>query len=86
MPYRYKCTLVIGATSGIGAALADTILGETSGKVIGAGRRRERLDTWLDKHGSERVSGVTVDLTDLASLEGFANRCGLDNRGQSILG
>ncbi|KAJ8494617.1 hypothetical protein ONZ51_g2202 [Trametes cubensis] len=66
-----KCVLVLGATSGIGRALALAIhdLG-TRPTVIVAGRRQERLDE-LAKQG-ERIKTARVDInTSENELRGF---------------
>ncbi|PSR75935.1 hypothetical protein PHLCEN_2v8849 [Hermanssonia centrifuga] len=57
-----KCVLVVGATAGIGRALALAIHDLPSKPtVIVAGRRQERLDELCPK--SERIKGVQVDVT-----------------------
>ncbi|KAI0375347.1 NAD-P-binding protein [Pilatotrama ljubarskyi] len=57
-----KCVLVLGATSGIGRALALAIHGlESKPTVIVSGRRQERLDE-LSKQG-ERIRTARVDIT-----------------------
>lgn len=68
-----KCMLVVGATAGIGRALALAIHGLPSKPVVVvAGRRQERLDE-LTKQ-SERIKSVRVDLTSSRdSLKTFAN-------------
>ncbi|KAJ3555550.1 hypothetical protein NM688_g2518 [Phlebia brevispora] len=67
-----KCVLVIGATAGIGRALALAIHDLPSKPtVIVAGRRQERLDE-LTKT-SDRIVGIRVDVTmDRAALKDFA--------------
>ena len=70
MPFQYKNTLVIGATSGIGAAMADRLIQEGS-KVIAVGRRQDRLDDFVDKHGSEKASAVKFDITNRQNMDGF---------------
>lgn len=68
-----KCILVVGATAGIGRALALAIHDLPSKPVVVvAGRRQERLDE-LTKQ-SERIKSVRVDLTSSRdSLRTFAN-------------
>jgi NADP-dependent 3-hydroxy acid dehydrogenase YdfG len=73
--FNYTKILLIGATSGIGHALAEKILHERpSAKLIVVGRRQERLDEFVQKWGKERVEGVAFDVTDLGGIEGFAEK------------
>lgn len=45
MPFDYKTIVVIGATSGIGRAIAERLPSiPSSPTVIAVGRRQERLD------------------------------------------
>ncbi|KAL7619668.1 hypothetical protein AAE478_010209 [Parahypoxylon ruwenzoriense] len=71
----YKKALIIGATSGIGEALAAKLLSEGT-SVIVTGRRRERLDTFIAAHsGSSTAATVTaipVDITQLSEIPSFA--------------
>ncbi|RYP21872.1 hypothetical protein DL765_001948 [Monosporascus sp. GIB2] len=67
----YKKALIIGATSGIGEALAAKLLDEGT-SVIVTGRRQERLDAFLSKHGSTSVSTVALDVTKLSEIPSFA--------------
>jgi NADP-dependent 3-hydroxy acid dehydrogenase YdfG len=70
MTFPYKKVLVIGATSGIGLALAEKILINGS-HVIAVGRRKDHLETLLQKHGAERVSILQFDITDLEDIPSF---------------
>ncbi|KAH8898976.1 NAD(P)-binding protein [Thozetella sp. PMI_491] len=70
MPFQYKCVLLVGATSGIGAAMADKLVLEGS-KVIAVGRRQDRLDAFVAKHGPEKAGAVRYDITDSAGLDAF---------------
>jgi short-subunit dehydrogenase involved in D-alanine esterification of teichoic acids len=67
----YTKALVIGATSGIGEALAAKLLA-TGTSVIVTGRRQERLDAFISKHGSTKASAVAFDVTKLSSIPTFA--------------
>ncbi|RYP93211.1 hypothetical protein DL770_000686 [Monosporascus sp. CRB-9-2] len=67
----YKKALIIGATSGIGEALAAKLLDEGTSVII-AGRRQERLDAFLSKHGSANVSAAALDITKLSKIPSFA--------------
>lgn len=66
-----RCILVIGATAGIGRALALAIHDLPSKPdVIVGGRRKERLDE-LTKT-SDRIKGVQVDVSaNRATLQAF---------------
>lgn len=70
MPFQYKCILLVGATSGIGAALADRFIQEGS-KVIAVGRRQDRLDAFVQKHGQDKASGMCFDITDRGHMDQF---------------
>ncbi|RKL12715.1 hypothetical protein BFJ70_g16119 [Fusarium oxysporum] len=72
MSSPYKRVLLVGATSGIGAELADKFIQEGS-KVIAVGRRQDRLDTFAKKHGAELASGVRYDINDSAGLGDFVD-------------
>ncbi|KAJ3482514.1 hypothetical protein NLG97_g7547 [Lecanicillium saksenae] len=78
MPFPYKAVLLVGATSGIGAGLADRLVQEGS-KVIAVGRRQERLDDFVQKHGAEKVSAIKYDITDRSGLDAFVQRVVKEN-------
>jgi short-subunit dehydrogenase involved in D-alanine esterification of teichoic acids len=67
----YKKALIIGATSGIGKALAAKLL-QTGTSVVVTGRRQERLDDFISEHGSTNASAVAFDITKLPSIPSFA--------------
>jgi short-subunit dehydrogenase involved in D-alanine esterification of teichoic acids len=71
MSFPYKTVLVVGATSGIGLALAEKLLSNGS-HVIAVERRQENLDTLVQKHGKDKVSTVQFDITDLKGIPSFA--------------
>lgn len=72
MPFTYKSVLIVGATSGIGAGLADKLVAEGS-KVIAVGRRQDRLDEFVKKHNSAKAAAIRYDITDNAGLDAFVN-------------
>ena len=74
MSFKYKRTLVIGATSGIGEALASRLVREGS-KVIVVGRRQERLDSFVKSHGADKASAVSFDVTQMEKIPEFAAKC-----------
>jgi NADP-dependent 3-hydroxy acid dehydrogenase YdfG len=63
--------LVTGASSGIGAATARTIVA-CGGSVAMLARRKERLDALRDELG-ERAAPFPCDVTDLEALEATIN-------------
>ncbi|KAL8842028.1 MAG: hypothetical protein Q9176_002966 [Flavoplaca citrina] len=71
MPFPYKRVLVIGATSGIGEALADRIV-EEGASVIVVGRRKENLEAFVHKHGKDRATAVPFDITEMEKIPNFA--------------
>ena len=76
MPFPYKKVLVIGATSGIGEALAARFVKEGS-YVIVVGRRKERLAEFVHKHGNDKASAVPFDITELDKIPPFVTKSDL---------
>ena len=73
MPFPYRHVVMIGATSGIGAAISDRLVQEGS-KVIAVGRRQDRLDDFVSKHGKDKASGVRFDISDRENMDSFVER------------
>ncbi|KAK9422933.1 putative Oxidoreductase DltE [Seiridium unicorne] len=73
MPFTYKTALIVGATSGIGAGLADKFISEGS-KVIAVGRRQDRLDAFVAKHGSSKAAAIKFDVTDSNGIDAFVKQ------------
>ena len=73
MPFQYKKILVIGATSGIGKALASRFVQEGS-FVIVVGRRKENLEAFVHEYGSDKASAVPFDVTDLDKIPNFVTK------------
>lgn len=73
MPFPYKNVLMIGATSGIGAAMADRLIKEGS-KVIAVGRRQDKLDDFVQKHGEAKASAVKYDISDRMNIDSFVEK------------
>ena len=65
-----KTCLITGATAGIGAASARAFVG-AGWRVIGTGRREERLKALQDELGSAFLP-LSVDMQDLGALEDLA--------------
>lgn len=73
MPFQYKKVLVIGATSGIGKALASRIVQEGS-SVVAIGRRKENLEAFVHEHGKNKASAVPFDTTELEKIPDFVTK------------
>ena len=73
MPFPYKKVLVIGATSGIGEAMAARLVREGS-SVIVAGRRKERLVEFVHKYGKDKSSAVPFDITEFEKIPNFVTK------------
>jgi NADP-dependent 3-hydroxy acid dehydrogenase YdfG len=73
MVFPYKHVLFIGATAGIGRALADRFA-ETGVKVTAVGRRQQRLDEFVSKHGTEKASGVAFDISQIEKIPSFVEK------------
>ncbi|KAL9583098.1 MAG: hypothetical protein Q9203_005219, partial [Teloschistes exilis] len=73
MPFQYKTVLMVGATSGIGAAMADRLIHEGS-KVIAVGRRQDKLDDFVSKHGSAKAGAAKFDITDRQGMSSFVGK------------
>ena len=71
MSWSYKHILLIGATAGIGRALADRLVHEGI-KVTAVGRRQSRLDEFVSEHGTHKASVVPFDIGDLDAIPKFA--------------
>jgi serine 3-dehydrogenase len=75
--------LITGATSGIGAAGARRFA-HGGWKVIGTGRRRERLDALAGELGAAFLA-VDLDMRDVAAVEAAADRLPEDFRDVDLL-
>ncbi|KAK4210930.1 putative oxidoreductase DltE [Rhypophila decipiens] len=73
MPFPYKTVLITGATSGIGLALAERMIAGGS-FVIAVGRRKDRLEHLVAKHGADKVAGEAFDIADLAAMPGWVKQ------------
>jgi len=70
MPFQYKKVLVVGATSGIGEALAEKFV-ENGSSVIVVGRRKDKLEAFVHKHGKDKASAVPFDITEMDKIPNF---------------
>lgn len=73
MPFQYKKVLVIGATSGIGNALASRLVQEGS-FVIVVGRRKEKLEAFVHEHGKDKSSACPFDITELEKIPNLVTK------------
>lgn len=73
MQLPYNKVLVLGATSGLGWALAAMFV-ETETSVVVVGRRQEKLDAFKKEFsgGKATVDTAAFDITDLAGIPKFA--------------
>ncbi|MCJ1445068.1 MAG: hypothetical protein MMC23_005573 [Stictis urceolatum] len=67
MSFPYRKVLMTGATSGIGKALT-TRLASNGVHVIATGRRTENLKALQNEYGADKITIMTVDVSDLGSI------------------
>ncbi|KAF2676091.1 short-chain dehydrogenase/ reductase-like protein [Lentithecium fluviatile CBS 122367] len=72
MTLKYNKVLVIGATSGIGLAYAEKVVAEGKRAII-VGRRKENLDAFVEKHGSDNAYPIVFDVTKLDQIPKFVD-------------
>ncbi|KAK1465212.1 hypothetical protein CMEL01_12567 [Colletotrichum melonis] len=70
MPSLYKTALNTGATSGTGYALAERLVANCV-FIIASGRRADRLEQILSKHGSSKVATEIYDVSDIDGMESW---------------
>ena len=63
-----KTALITGATSGFGAAIAERLLAD-GWRIVACGRRRERLQPLIERHGADRVHAAAFDIRDDAAMQ-----------------
>ena len=71
MSFQFKHVLLIGATSGIGKGLADRLV-KGGVKVTAVGRRKNKLDAFVDQHGDSKAKAVAFDIKNLQQIPQFA--------------
>ena len=62
-----KTILITGATAGFGAAAVARFL-DSGWRVIATGRRAERLQALVDRHGGERLHVAAFDIRDADAM------------------
>lgn len=62
-----KTILITGATAGFGAAAVARFV-DSGWRVIATGRRAERLQALLDRHGGERLHVAAFDMRDADAM------------------
>ncbi|CAI6341182.1 unnamed protein product [Periconia digitata] len=70
MSFPYKHVLLIGATSGIGRAMADLFLSQEI-CVTAVGRRQDRLDDFVSKHTTGKATSITFDVANISGIPNF---------------
>ena len=65
-----KRALVLGASRGLGMAIAKSLAAEGT-TVFAAARSRDKIEAWAK--GMENVHPMTLDLSDLASVDAVVN-------------
>jgi short-subunit dehydrogenase len=73
MTFPYKHILIIGATSGVGRAMADHFIAQGL-KVTAVGRRQERLDEFVANHGDNKATGIACDIEKLDGIPALIAR------------
>ena len=63
-----KTVLITGATAGFGAAMARQFA-EAGWRVIGTGRRAERLRALADEYGADRFHAAVFDIRDALAMD-----------------
>ncbi|KAL1962132.1 hypothetical protein VTN77DRAFT_536 [Rasamsonia byssochlamydoides] len=61
MAFPYKHVFLVGATSGIGRAMAERLV-EEGARVTAVGRRQDRLDELVRRHGEGKVQAIPFDI------------------------
>ena len=72
MAFPYNHVVMIGATSGIGNAMAEMLV-QAGTKVTVVGRRKDRLVEVVQKHGEGKAIAVPFDIAELDKIPQFAS-------------
>src|SRR5688572_515434 len=79
-----KTVLITGATAGFGAAMARQFA-EAGWRVIGTGRRAERLRSLEDEFGADRFHAAAFDIRDTSAMDGALSDLPESFRGIDVL-
>ena len=79
-----KTVLITGATAGFGAAMARQFA-EAGWRVIGTGRRAERLRRLEDQFGADRLHASVFDIRDPAAMDDALSALPESFRGIDVL-
>ena len=71
--WKDKRCWVVGASTGIGAALADLLVAKGARVALSA-RRKEPLDSMAARYGKRRALVLPLDITQAAALEAAAKK------------
>lgn len=71
MTFPYKHVLMIGATAGIGKALASHLV-ESGIKATAVSRRQERLEKFVKQYGCCKAKGIMYDVAVWEKASNFA--------------
>jgi serine 3-dehydrogenase len=63
-----KTILVTGATSGFGAATVERFI-RGGWRIVATGRRDDRLQALVDRHGADRVHAAACDIRDTDAVQ-----------------
>ncbi len=63
-----RTILITGATAGFGAAAVERFAG-AGWRIVAAGRRAERLQQLVDRHGAEQVHAAAFDIRDADAMQ-----------------
>lgn len=75
--WKDKRCWVVGASTGIGAALAD-LLAARGARVALSARRKEPLDSMAARYGKRRALALPLDITQAAALEAAAKKIDME--------
>ena len=69
MSFLFKCIIIVGAMSGIGLAFAELFVVEGHEMIVLG--RQERLDAFIQKHGSTKTALIAYKISEVVGLPKF---------------